>query len=200
MSFFRDYQYDLTEVTAICVDTTNSNYLWLAFAQNNNGICLLKKVSAFDLSQVYYTVSVAVTRINAMVVTNGLIFLAVTHATIFSLAYSVTNPLTTFTSINKPVGVTESPTAITTGNSAFVYFLTPGVASASVSYVVQVTNVHVYSATIELLVSGVMVRDASSITIDGSNNLWVTTNTRPTNLIRVWKVGLVWNIEETVLN
>jgi hypothetical protein len=193
---FNDYKYNLSKVTATCIDTTvtGNPYLWIAFAQKN-GVCLLKKVSAFNPLQVYYTVQVPASAINALVVVNGFIFVAVTHATYFLFAYSVTNPLTTFSTINKPAGVTESPIGLTTDGSAFVYALTPGIITATVANIIQITGANVFSATIPL--TG--ITNVSCITIDASNNLWCSTNESPASLIRVWNTG-VWNIETTVLS
>ena len=201
---FQDYKYGLTKITSIAIDTNNGNYLWLAFAKNSNNVCLLKKVSANNLSQVYYTVSVPVNSINAMVVVNGYIFLAVTplssgtYLNVFSWAYSVSNPLTTWNYINNPVGVDESPIGIGVG-STNLYFLTPGIISAEEAKIVSITTSNVYVETINLSQSAILVRNASCITVDASNNLWVGTNTTPSNLIRVWKPSSIWEIEETSL-
>ena len=200
MSQFTDYKYNLTKVTAIAIDTYNGNYLWIAFAKNSNGVCLLKKVSANNLSQVYYTVSVPVDSINSLVVVNNFVTLAVTHATKFTYYFSVTNPLTNSGFINKPVGVTESPIALTTDGSSYIYALTPGTESLTVATVVQITTANVYNATISLDISAISVNDASCITIDASNNLWIATNTTPINLYRVFYADSQWNIQETILS
>ena len=212
MNYFSDYKYSLTKVTAIALDESivGNPYIWIAFAQNSNGVCLLKKVSSSNLSQVYYTISVPATSINAMLVVNSKIFLAVTpllsgtYQNAFLWAYSVTNPLTQWTYINKPIGsgdleITESAIALTTDGTSYVYALTPGIESGTVATIVQATIANIYNATIPLEVSAVLVRDASCITIDASNNLWISTNTSPSSLIRVWNTG-VWNIEETLLS
>lgn len=203
MSTFTDYLYNLTQVTAMIIDSTqgvDKNYLWIAFAQNSNGVCLLKKVSANNLNQVYYTISVPVTSINALTIVNGYITAAVTHATTFSYYFSLTNPLTTYGSINKPVGVTESPIGIVNNGAGYIYALTPGIASGTFATIVQITSSNVYNATIVLDFSAILVTEASCITIDASNNLWIATNTTPSNLYRVWNPGSGWDIEETVLS
>lgn len=199
MSTFRDYQYSLTDVTAICVDTTNSNYVWIAFAQNSNSVCLLKKVSAYDLSQVYYTVSVPVTSINSMTVTNGNIFLAVTHVTIFAISYSVTNPLTTFTTINYPSGVVESPIQVL-ANGTNVYFLTPGLGSND-SKIVIATNALVFSSTVSLMESGMNFHSATTFTVNpATGDFWVAANTTPVKLLRVFQnYDASWNFAVSLL-
>lgn len=199
MSTFRDYQYNLTDVTAVCVDTTNSNYVWIAFAQNSNGVCLLKKVSAYDLSQVYYTVSVPVTKINSMAVTNGYIFLAVTHATIFAMAYSLTNPLTTFTTINYPSGIVESPIQVLV-NGTSVYFLTPGLSTHDATIVIT-SNALVYSSTIGLMESGMSFHSATAFTVNSTTgDFWVVASTTPVKLLRVYQIyGGSWNFALSLL-
>lgn len=204
MSLFRDYQYNSTQVTATCTDTTNGNYVWIAFAYNN-GACILKKVSAYDCSQVYFTVSVPVASINAMVVANSQIFLAVTplltgsNTSLFCLAYSVTNPLTTFTTLNFPSGVVESPVAIAVGAS-LIYFLTPGNLSGTAAKIIAVTTSNVFSVTITMQVSAVFVHHASAITVaTGTGDIWVATNQSPVQLIRCFLVTSVYHFAETTL-
>lgn len=194
---FTDYRYNLTNITALAVDTNNGKYVWLAFA-NQGGSCLLKKVSAFNMNQVYYTITVPVTSINAMLVTNSQVFLAVTHSTIFNYAYSVTNPLTSSVFINKPSGVVESPIGIGLDGSA-LYFLTPGVSSAEPSKLIHVNSSNSYIETISLEASGILITDASCITVDTSHNIWVATSTNPSILARVWNSS-GWHIEETRLS
>jgi hypothetical protein len=197
MSYFKDYKFNTNKVTAICADTANGNYLWIAYAASG-GNCILQKVSAYNLYQPYYTVSVPVSAINAMAILNGYLYLAVTHSTIFSIAYSLSNPLSVFISMNKPVGITESPIALCV-NSTNAYFLTPGVSPGTFAAVVETTNLNVMLQTVILNQSNVYVNSACAITIDGSSNLWITTNTSPSFLFRVWLVALTWHFQETNL-
>lgn len=198
MNFYNDYQYGLQQVTAICIDTLNANYLWVAMAQNN-GTCLLKKVSAFDPLQVYYTVSVPVSSINAMSIINGYIYLAVTHPTIFSIAYSLTNPLVTFISMNKPGGVTEGPISLIS-DATDIYFLTSGDTPGTFSTVVRTNLLNVFQETVVLNFDSIAVHNAISINIDSSFNLWIITNQIPGNLIRLWTTsGHIWNLQQTQL-
>lgn len=207
MNYFRDYKYGITQVTAIVVDTTNANYVWIAFSQNSNKLCLLKKVSAFDLSQVYYTVQVPVASINGMVIANNHIFLAVSpeptsaSPNAFCYMYSVTNPLTSFTFINRPVGVDENPVALSKGASN-VYLLTPGIISATPAKVINVTQLNVFVETIVLQESALLVIEASTIVVDAIENLWVATNQAPSHLIRIFKTAESapdWEFQETIL-
>lgn len=205
MNLFQDNQYSLTKVTAVAIDPTNApnNYLWVAFAQNSSGNCILKKVSVNNPSQVYYTISVPVTAITGMVILNSQIFLAVTpqltgnYTQAFCWAYSVTNPLTSWTYINTPSGVTESPIGITTdGTNA--YLLTPGL-NTNNSTIVSVSNGNVWNENIVLNPNSMNIHNAGSITSDASGNLWVVTTTGPTYLIRAWKPVSTWQFEATQL-
>jgi hypothetical protein len=198
-TIFNDNLYGLgSNVTAVCSDTTNGNYLWVAFAAVS-GVCLLKKCSAMNPLQVYYTVSVPVSNINAMVVANGYIFLSVNHASIFSYAYSVSNPLTTFNSMNRPSGITESSVALAVGASN-IYFLTPGETTATPAKIVSTTQLNVYVETVQLHVSGFYAVSASGITVDNNANIWVVTHTAPVQLVRAWKVSGVWHIQDTSIS
>jgi hypothetical protein len=199
---FNDYTFGSTQVTATAADTTNSNYLWIAFAQSN-GSCILQKVSAYNLKQVYYTISVPVTSINAMVVYNGYLYCAVTHASIFAYSFSVTNPLTVNSTMNIPVGVTEAPIQIAVGTvsaTPYVAYLLPGITTANAKIVLS-TPANVYSTTITLLQASpsVSVTLATSFTFDAASNLWVVTNTAPVKLIRVYKVGSTWTLASTTV-
>jgi hypothetical protein len=198
MSYFNDYQYGLQQVTASCVDTNNANYLWVAMAQNN-GACILKKVSAFDPLQVYYTISVPVSSINAMAIVNGYIFLAVNHSTIFSIAYSLSNPSTTFISMNKPAGIVEGPISLIT-DATDVYFLTPGSTVGTFSAIIKTNLLNVFQEKVIMNFDSISVHNSVSVTIDASFNLWIITNQIPGALIRLWTTsGHIWNIQQTQL-
>jgi hypothetical protein len=199
MGFFRDYKYSSTKVTAICSDTNNGNFIWLAFSANS-GSCLLLKVSATNLTQVYFTVVVPVTSINAIQVINGYVFCAVTSPTIFSIAYLASAPLTTYITMNYPVGITESPIAVIAGNSSDVWYLTPGNATATFSALIQASNLNVFEQTVIMNQQSIYVNNAVSLSIDASSNLWVITTNNLGALIRAWFQSGGWDFQETVLS
>jgi hypothetical protein len=199
MGFFRDYTYSTTKVTAICTDTTNGNFLWVAFSQNSSGNCLLLKVSATDLNQVYYTVQVPVTCINSMVITNGYLFVAVTHSTYFAFAYSLSAPLTTFLTQFKPTGVTESPVAVATDSSGDAYFLTPGNAAGQYATVVVMNNTFTVLEVLVMNQEGVYVNNAVSLTVDSNTNVWVVTKNSPSYLVRIWLATGGWMYQQSNL-
>lgn len=198
MSTFRDYKFSATEVSAITIDTANSNYLWIAFKKNSDGVCILRKVSAFDLTQTYFQLNFSVDLISRMKIANGLIFIAVTHATIMGFAISLSNPLTSQTTINLPGGLVEHPVDIGVG-ATHVYYLFPGDLSGVNAKIVNVTNTGTFVETIDLLQSAILVKNARGITVDGSENLWTVTDTDPANLVRVYKVSSTWTLAETPL-
>lgn len=199
MSSFRDYTFNATEVTAICTDTANSNYLWIAFKKNSDGNCSLRKVSAFDLSQIYFQMDFAVDLISQMKITNGLIFIAVSHATIMGFAISLSNPLTSQTTINLPGGIVEKPVDIGVG-AANVYYLFGGDLSGTNAKIVNVTNSGSFVETIDLLQSAILVKFARGLTVDASENVWVVNDGTPSSLFRVYKISSTWHLAETVLS
>lgn len=201
MSNFRDYKFSLKEVSAICADEANGEFLWIAFKKNSSGVCVLRKVSAHDLTQTYFTLNVSVDAINALQIFNGIIFLAVDHSTISLFAYSISNPLTNSYTVNRPAGITENAIKIGVG-AANVYYLTPGLLSATTAKLISfsASPIPTFVETVTLQQSAINVTNAKAITVDGSENVWVGTNTSPVNLIRAWKVTGVWHLSESIFS
>lgn len=198
MANFRDFKFDQSEVSAMAVDTDNGQYLWIAFKQKD-GVCLLKKVSAHDLSQTYFSVSVPVTSINAMVILNSVIYLAVTDSTYAIYAYSTSSPLSgsllyTLAELN----LVESPIAMVANTTNF-YLLTAGESSGEPAQIAILDSDGNYVETIDLLQSAILVKYAISFTIDDDDNFWVVTENDPSELYRVFNQYSAWQIQENIL-
>lgn len=199
MSNFKDTKLNLSLITAMAIDTHNSNYLWVAYQKNALGVVLLQKVSALDPTQVYFNVYVPVDGITSIKVKNNLVFVACQHSTIFGYAYSNTNPLTSWTYINRPIGVIENPIDIGVG-ATNLYFLTPGNATGEVAKIINITQNNSYVETISIQATALQANNAKAITVDGSENCWVVTDANPSSLFRVYKVSGIWYFAETVLS
>lgn len=187
MPQFRNFNYDVEEVTAIETDLVNGSFLWIAFEQDASGNCKLYKVSANDPDLVYFVVNVPVDRINRMKVEGTSIYLAVSDSTNFAYKYSVSNPLTSFTAFAIPSGITEAPIDIGISSSHLNY-LTPGSASSTPPKIVRITtSTFVIDEIIEIEISGETIEDASSITVSSADNMWIVTKTSPTKLVRIYE-------------
>lgn len=171
------------EISAIAVDDI-SKFLWIAYKQNASGNCVLKKVSVFSPNQTYVSVDIAVDEITAIEISGTYIYLVYDNDTYIGARYSLTQPLTTSTQFALPAGITERANAIIVDGTD-LYYLIPGEASGTNSKIVKMTTSGTFDETIDLST----VNDASSFTIDTNDNLWVVTDTVPTDLVRVYDPG-----------
>lgn len=185
MTNIRRYNYTSDKQISAFVIDNNSNFVWIAYKQNSQGYCVLKKVSAFSPDQVYYSTNVAVDEITAMTIDNSYLALAVEDSIYFGLIYQLSNPVTGITQLSFPSGVTESPNSVISDGSYF-YFLTPGINSGTNSKIVKYFN---FGSFVEILIDLTTITNAKSLTIDTSNEFWLITNTSPTNLVRVYNPG-----------
>jgi len=197
MANFKDYLFNQSQITTIVVDQNSGNFLWIAYTAVD-GECLLQKVSASDLTQVFFSVYLPVTSINSIKILGTFLYAAVTHATIAVYKISVTTPLTSQTTyIKSTLGITESPIAITT-SATVVYFLTPGIISGEEAKLVLFTSGS-YDETVDLIESAILIDNAVSLTVDSNEDIWIVTSDDPTKLYRVF-FTTGWEIEETTLS
>lgn len=195
----RKFDYTEPTITAQTVDDS-TQFLWLAFSQNADGNCILKKVSAFDPSQVFFSIEIAVTEITNMVLVSTLLYLSYNDSSLIGAKYNATNPLLAHAEFTKPIGISEEAIGLVVDGSD-VFFLLPGNTSGNNSQVVKFNTSAVFDQTIDLLKSGNIVTDASSIAVDGSNNIWIGTLTAPANLVRVYDTGgNIWDFTITELS
>jgi len=198
MTIKRNFDYTEPTITAQAVDDS-SETMWIAYSQNSDGDCVIKKVSAFDPSQVFYSIDIAVTEITDMVISDTFLYLAYNDTTLIGARYSLINPLTTSTDFDRVVGISETPVAVVVDGSE-LFYLMPGNTSGNNSKVIKFSTSGFFDQTIDLLKSGNIVTDSSSFTVDSNSDLWVGTNTSPANLVRVYDTGGdIWDFTITQL-
>jgi hypothetical protein len=192
MTLIKKYNFTEKEISDIVVDTNNSEYLWVAFKQDASGNCALKKVSANNPLQTYFDIDIATNEIMRLVVSGAYLYVALNDTTYFGQIYSVSNPLSSVTSITIPSGITEVPVDLLV--DSYLYFLLPGNLSGTNAKICVFSTAGVFSETIDL--PG--INNASAFTIDTNDNLWIVTNEDPVKLIRVW-FDVTWQIQTTEL-
>lgn len=190
----RQFNYSTKLITAQVVDESNS-YLWIAFAKNAEGNCILKKVSAFQPNQVFYSLELEVDEIVDMKISGSNIYLAYNDSNYIGAIYSMTSPLTTYLNLNIPSGITEAPVAVEIDNTT-LYYLIPGNTSGTNAKISEFTTSGTHVENIDLTT----VTSAQSFSLDSATgDLWVVTYTAPAKLVRVYKSGAVWNYTTTIL-
>lgn len=186
---FKNYNFDKKQVTALVTDTFTGEFLWIAFAKDTaTGKCTLRKVSAHNPNQIYYSIELEVDKIVRLKIKDDAIYLAVEHATIMGYKILTTSPLTSQTEINRPGAILENPVDIGVGASKFFY-LFPGEASAQVAKVVEVSSAFTVVETIELQQSGEEINFARSLTVDSNGDIWIGTYTDPAKLVRLYQIS-----------
>ena len=105
----KNYSLSENEVTSILKDTVNGYFLWITFAQDTNGNCTLKKVSANNPLQTYFVIDIAVSQIIKTYISGSYIYIAVEDDTLIGVMKNIANPVGTSYNIEKPVAVVEMP-------------------------------------------------------------------------------------------
>lgn len=188
----KNFVYNETEISDIVSDIYTSEYLWISFKQDASGNCALKKVSAHNPLQTYYDIDITTNEITRLYIHSTDLYVALNDTNYIAQIYALTNPIGDVTNINIPSGITESPVDILV--DSYLYILLPGNISGTNAKICVFSTAGVFSETIDL--TG--INNASSITIDDNDNLWVCTDTDPIKLIRVFDSG-GWQIETTTL-
>lgn len=183
----RRFEFPYPKVTAQIVDETNG-FNWICFAQNNDGVCRIQKVSANNLFQIYFDIEKEIDSIPCSTINTTSLFLGYEDDELFGELFSLTNPLTSSTEIEIPDGILEAPVNVKVSGSS-LYFLTPGVLSGTVANIIRYNTSGVFQEVIELSKSGAEVTNASAFTIDASGDLWVVTNNSPAEYVRVFDTG-----------
>jgi len=186
------------DITAQVYDNIN-DYLWIAFAQNTSGNCIIEKASKFSPTQTYFSLTRAVTEVNAMAVDSSKVYVAYNDSTYLGEIISTTNPLTSYTKIAKTT--VESPIDVLISGSD-LWFLLPGSASGTNAKLLRYNTSGVLQETIDLQESGSIVNDAKSMTIDTNNDIWIGTYTTPATIVRVYELsGGTWSftIDNTLI-
>ena len=179
----KNYTFNISRVTAIVVDTTTNNYLWIAFAKSSDDGCVIQKVSANDLSQIYYEFTLPVDEITDLHVFDSYLYVTVDDATNFFYKIGVSSPLSDQTEVTIPVGINEVPISII-DDGTDLYVLLPGSAVGENSKICKYDDSPSFVETIDLTA----VNDAVAISLSGSD-LWAVTSESPSNLVRVHELS-----------
>ena len=185
---FKNYIYNQSQVSSLLIDAQNTDYIWVAFEKDTNNITKLFKNSAHNPLQKFYDITVPVNRINRMTQDSNNIYLSVEDSINLGYKYSKSNPLTSILPITIPIGVVEYPIDIAVSDDD-IYFLTPGNISGEIAKIIRTDKNGNLLEVFELQQSGDTILNASGMTIDDDDNLWVVTNTSPVTLVRVFLDG-----------
>ena len=184
MTQIKNYNFDTTKVTAICSDTSSTNHLWIAYAKNASNVCILQKVSAHDLTQVYYEIEFSVDEITALHILGSYLYMTVDDSAYLGYKLGLNSPLTVQTAMAIPVGISEAPISIA-NDGTYIYFLLPGNLSGEEATILKYSTSLVLNTTITL--TG--ITNVKSFTIDTNSNIWCITYESPSKLIRVYDDG-----------
>jgi len=181
------HTFSLTECTAIYKEST---YLWVAF-NVSGGICHLYKLDAYDLTNLFFDISVTATKITGIIDTGSYIYCSLDDVTNIGIRISKTNPLVDYTYIPIPAGITEEAVGVTY-DATKLYFLTPGLISGTNAKVVVFTlSSLAYSETVTLTSitdARKIDRNTSPITV-----LYITSLNDPPTLTAAYKI-ITWTI------
>ena len=181
------FTYNEKDLTALIVDQVK-NFVWLAYAKNTSGNCIIKKLFGFLPTQVFYNIERAVDNINDIAIDTNNVYMAYNDTTLLGEIFVQNTPLSNFTSIDRPLGIVENPIALAV-NTTHIFFLLPGSISGTNAKLIQYTLSGVFVQIIDLTNMSNTVTDASTITIDASDNIWLSTNTNPITLVKVFEIS-----------
>ena len=181
MTTISTYSFEENEITAMCI---TGEYFWVAY-QGSGGNSILHKKNVRNPNTTYYEITVPVDKIVRITADTTYIYLAVEDDTYIAYRYKITNPLTVYKAIAKPITITENPVDIAIDSNSYFYLLVPGTASGTYATVLKYIS-YSLSETIELSESGKIINDARSITVDDNDNLWIVTYENPTKLVKIY--------------
>jgi len=195
MRQFKSFQFGKKQVTAIHLQEDGEHrYLWIAFNNNGDGTCDLRKVDAGDFTQIYADITgIDCNRINDMTEHAGYLYLAVDDEIRLGYYYSLSAPLITNGSRGKTLYTNESPIRVVY-DGTYSYFLTPGLASGEPAKIIKTEQYNMSIDTvIDLQISGDIITNAIGITVNGAlasgGSLWVVTGDNPAKLARVFEAS-----------
>jgi len=129
MTQIRRYEYSNDkQITAQISDNFN-DFLWVAFAQNSNGNCVLEKQAKYHVTQTYFSLNRSVTKINALDIDSSKLYVSYEDSTLLGEIISKSNPLTSTTEISRGT-IVESPIDIKI-NGTDLWYLLPGILSGT---------------------------------------------------------------------
>jgi len=187
MTQIRRYEYSNDKQITAQISDSIDNFLWVAFAQNSDGNCVLEKQAKFHVTQTYFSLNRAVTKINALDIDSSKLYVSYEDSTLLGEIISKTNPLTSTTEISRGA-IVESPIDVKISGTDLWYLL-PGEASGTNTQLLRYDTDGVLIQTVDLTKSGETVTNAKSMAIDSNDDIWIVTHTDPTNLIRVFEIS-----------
>lgn len=188
MTSIRRFEYSNDkQITAQKVDEL-SDFLWVAFAQNNDGNCIIEKESKFFPVQTYVSLERSVSNVNQMDLDSSFVYVAYEDDILLGEVISKNNPLTVTTEILKEAFV-ESPVDVLASGTD-LWLLLPGNASGINAKLLRYTTSGVFQQEVDLNKSGgFVVNNAKSMTIDGNGDIWIATYTTPATIVRVFQIS-----------
>lgn len=174
------------QITALKADNI-VDFLWVAFAQNSDGNCIIEKEAKFYPTQTYFTLERAVTEVIGMDLDTTNLYVAYNDTTLLGEIISKTNPLTSTTEISRG-DIEEAPVDVII-NGTDLWFLLPGDASGTNAQLLKYNTSGVLQDTVDLTKSGLTVTNAKSMIADDNDDIWIVTYANPTQLIRVFELS-----------
>ncbi len=174
------------QITSQIVDEID-DFIWIVFAKNSDGNCILEKEAKFFPTQTYFSIERSVDEIVAMDLDSSNIYVAYNDPTLLGEKISKISPLTNTTQISKDSFI-ESPVDIKV-NSSDLWFLLPGNASGTNAKLLKYNTSGVFQLEVNLINSFETINNAISMTIDDNNDIWIVTHTDPTILVRVFEIS-----------
>ena len=189
MTSSKRFTYSEPTISAKKSDETN-NFVWIAYEQDTDNNCNIKKLYGFDLDQVFFSIDKSVDKIVDIDVDGTNVYLAYEDSTLLGEILDQGTPVATTTDISMPSGITitEFPVAIVV-NGTDLYFLLPGSASSTNAKILKYNTDGIFQDEIDLTKSGATVTNATSLTVDANNDIWVVTNNSPAEYVRVQQLS-----------
>ena len=196
-----DYSSD-KQITTQYLDEIN-NFLWVAFAQDNNGNCIIEKQAFADPLQTYFSLNRAVNNVNQMDSDGTNIYVAYDDATLFGEIINQNTPLSVQTDILKGA-IVESPIDVKIDTLTLdLWFLLPGNASGTNAQLLRYDTSGILQQTVDLNKSGgFIVNNAKSMTIDANSDICIGSFETPARIVREFQIsgGLYdFTIDETLI-
>jgi hypothetical protein len=184
------------KITAQIADEID-DFLWISFAQNSDGNCIIEKEAKFTPIQTYYSLERAVTEVNAMDLDSSNLYVAYNDSSLLGEIISKTNPITSTIDISIPIGINE-PSIDVKIDGSDLWFLIPGDISGENAKLLKYNTSGVLQQTVDLIKTGLTIINAKSMAIDSNNNIWIATYTNPATIVRVFEIsGGLYDFTET---
>ena len=187
MTITRRFEYSSDkQITAQQADEFN-DFLWVAFAQNSDGNCIIEKQAFAQPDQTYFTLERAVTKVNALDISSSNLYVAYDDATLLGEIINQNTPLSVTTQILRG-SIVESPVDVKIDGTD-LWFLLPGDASGTNAQLLKYNTSGVLQQTVDLTKSGEVVNNAKTMSIDSNNDIWIGTFTNPATVVRVFAIS-----------